>query len=165
MPKKNNAVVIEGKSTIQILEQIVLFAGMSQQHLRRIANIGFELQTAAGETVFEEGQKGDTFYIVLKGSVRVSRLISDTEEEALAVFESGAYFGEMSLLDSAPRSATAIANQDLTTFCLSRKDLDDLLFVDRDLAYELLWNFVRTLSSRLRASNDKMTLFAICDQY
>ena len=45
------------------------------------------------------------------------------------------------------------------------RDLEDLLFVDRDLAYELLWNFVRTLSRRLRATNDKMTFLATTNKF
>jgi CRP/FNR family cyclic AMP-dependent transcriptional regulator len=50
-------------------------------------------------------------------------------------------------------------------FVVNRRDLEDLLFVDRDLAYELLWNFVRTLSRRLRATNDKMTFLATTSKF
>ena len=50
-------------------------------------------------------------------------------------------------------------------FVINRRDLEDLLFVDRDLAYELLWNFVRTLSRRLRATNDKMTFLATTSKF
>ena len=48
---------------------------------------------------------------------------------------------------------------------LHKEDLEDLLFVDRDLAYEILWNFVRTLSHRLRETNDKMTFLAISGKF
>jgi hypothetical protein len=48
---------------------------------------------------------------------------------------------------------------------LHKRDLEDLLFVDRDLAYEVLWNFVRTLSARLRESNDKMTFLATTSKF
>ena len=48
---------------------------------------------------------------------------------------------------------------------IHRRDLEDLLFVDRDLAYELLWNWVRTLSRRLRATNDKMTFLATTSKF
>ena len=48
---------------------------------------------------------------------------------------------------------------------VNRRDLEDLLFVDRDLAYELLWNWVRTLSRRLRSMNDKMTFLATTSKF
>ena len=67
--------------------------------------------------------------------------------------------------DDAPRSASVIAHEALKLFEVDRQDLDDLLFVDRDLAYELLWNFVRTLSRRLRATNDKMTFLATTNKF
>ena len=50
-------------------------------------------------------------------------------------------------------------------FVIRKEALEDLLFVDRDLAYELLWNFVRTLSGRLRETNDKMTFLATTSKF
>ena len=64
-----------------------------------------------------------------------------------------------------PRSATALSHEACRLFVLKRADLEDLLFVDRDLAYELLWKFVRTLSRRLRATNDKMTFLATTNKF
>jgi CRP/FNR family cyclic AMP-dependent transcriptional regulator len=86
-------------------------------------------------------------------------------EEALAVLRAGNYFGEMSLVDDSPRSADAKAHEATELLVLKKDDLEDLLFVDRDLAYDLLWNFVRTLSSRLRDTNDKMTFLAVTNRF
>lgn len=166
--KKKNAVPtveVEGKTTVEILEQIDLFAGLGRDHLKRVAEIGREEKTGTGKEVFSEGDAGDKFYVVLEGAVRISRIVPGMGEEALAVLRPGNYFGEMSLIDSSPRSATALAHESLKTFSINRQDLEDLLFVDRDLAYELLWNFVRTLSSRLRATNDKMTFLATSNKF
>jgi CRP-like cAMP-binding protein len=71
----------------------------------------------------------------------------------------------MSLIDDDSRSATALVHETCRLFEISRRNLEDLLFVDRDLAYELLWNFVRTLSRRLRATNDKMTFLATTNKF
>jgi CRP/FNR family cyclic AMP-dependent transcriptional regulator len=158
-------VEIEGKSMVEILEQIDLFTGLGRDHLTRVADIGQNEKTKTGKMVFDEGDAGDKFYIVLEGAVRISRVVPGMGEEALAVLRPGAYFGEMSLIDSSPRSATAFAHESLKCFVISRTDLEDLLFVDRDLAYEVLWNFVRTLSSRLRATNDKMTFLATSNKF
>ena len=158
-------VEVEGKTTEQILAQIDIFAGLPQAHLRRVVAIGVEQSYKRNATVFSEGDAGDKFYLILEGAVRISRLVPGMGEEALAVLRAGAYFGEMSLIEDAPRSASAIAHERSRLFEVNRRDLEDLLFVDRDLAYELLWNFVRTLSRRLRATNDKMTFLATTNKF
>jgi CRP/FNR family cyclic AMP-dependent transcriptional regulator len=149
----------------QVLAGIDIFSGLPTTHLRRVVTIGIEEKHKKGSTVFSEGDAGDKFYLILDGAVRISRLVPGMGEEALAVLKTGAYFGEMSLLDDSPRSASVIAHESLKVFVVNRRDLEDLLFVDRDLAYEMLWNFVRTLSRRLRATNDKMTFLATTNKF
>jgi CRP-like cAMP-binding protein len=164
-PEEAQVVAVEGKSTHEILAQIDIFDGLPQAHLKRVVAIGGEEEHKRGQNVFDEGDAGDKFYVVLDGAVRISRIVPGMGEEALAVLRKGAYFGEMSLIDDAPRSATAIAHETVKLFVVKRRDLEDLLFVDRDLAYELLWAFVRTLSRRLRATNDKMTFLATTNKF
>lgn len=154
-----------GTPTVEVLSQIDLFMDLPQDHLRRVADIGKEERHRSGATIFSEGDTGEGFYLILEGAVRISRIVPGMGEEALAVLRSGAYFGEMSLIDDAPRSATAICHETCRVFVLHRGDLEDLLFVDRDLAYELLWNWVRTLSRRLRATNDKMAFLATTSKF
>lgn len=156
---------IAGKTPLEILAQIDVFAGLPAMHLRRVVDIGLEESHKSGATVFAEGEAGDKFYLILEGAIRISRIVPGMGEEALAVLRPGAYFGEMSLIDDAPRSATAVTHETCRLFVVQRRDLEDLLFVDRDLAYELLWNFVRTLSRRLRATNDKMTFLATTSKF
>jgi len=86
-------------------------------------------------------------------------------EEALAILKGGDYFGEMALIDDFPRSADARIHETARLFVISKEQLEQLLFIDRDLAYELLWNFVRTLSNRLRETNDKMTFLAASSRF
>ena len=86
-------------------------------------------------------------------------------EEALAILRAGDYFGEMALIDDFPRSADARVHEAARLFVIRKEDMEDLLFVDRDLAYDLLWNFVRTLSTRLRETNDKMTFLAVSNRF
>jgi CRP/FNR family cyclic AMP-dependent transcriptional regulator len=162
---RESALVVEGKSNLEILAQVDLFAGLPLGHLRRVVDIGLEETHKTGQTIFEERAPGDKFYMILEGAVRISRIVPGMGEEALAVLRPGAYFGEMSLIDDAPRSATAMAHETCRLFVVHRRDLEDLLFVDRDLAYELLWNWVRTLSRRLRATNDKMTFLATTSKF
>ena len=111
--------------------------------------------------IFKEGAQGDKMYLILSGAVRISRMVPGMGEEALAVLRAGTHFGEMALIDDFPRSADARAHEACRLFVVRKEDMEDLLFVDRDLAYDLLWSFVRTLSSRLRETNDKMTFMAV----
>lgn len=145
---------------VDMLGSIQIFQGLSSVYLRRIAEIGTEEQSAHGEGVFAEGDPGDKFYLILDGAVRISRMVAGMGEENLAILRAGQYFGEMSLIDESPRSATALVHERCRLFVIAKADLEDLLFVDRDLAYELLWNIVRTLTTRLRSTNDKMTFLA-----
>ncbi len=156
---------IEGKSTHEILADVDIFNGLPLVHLRRVVDIGTQEQYKRNARIFQEDDAGDKFYLILDGAVRISRFVPGMGEEALAVLRAGAYFGEMSLIDEAPRSAAAIAHESTRLFVIDRRDLEDLLFVDRDLAYELLWNLVRTLSRRLRATNDKMTFLATTNKF
>jgi CRP/FNR family cyclic AMP-dependent transcriptional regulator len=156
---------LTGKATLEILSAIDLFSGLPLTHLRRVVDIGVEEQYKSSATIFAEGESGDKFYLIVEGAVRISRFVAGMGEEALAILRPGAYFGEMSLIDDAPRSATAVCHERCRLFVVNRKDLEDLLFVDRDLAYELLWNWVRTLSRRLRAANDKMTFLATTSKF
>jgi CRP/FNR family transcriptional regulator, cyclic AMP receptor protein len=148
-----------------VLAKVNIFSGLSSLHLRRIAALGTEEQHAYGTAIFAEGDVGQKFYVVLEGAVRISKIVPGMGEEALAIHREGNFFGEMSLIDEAPRSAHALVHERCRLFVISKQDLEDLLFVDRDLAYELLWSIVRTLSKRLRETNDKMTFLATSNKF
>ena len=145
---------------LELLGRIKIFAGLAPPHLRRIAEIGREEEHASGGTVFAEGQPGDKLYLIIDGAVRISRMVPGMGEEALAILRAGDSFGEMSLLDDSPRSANALVHERCRLFVVRKEDLEDLLFVDRALACELLWIWVRLLSARLRETNDKMTFLS-----
>jgi len=147
------------------LSHVNMFAGLTPMYLRRIAALCDEEVHPEGAYLFKEGETGDKLYIIVQGAVRISRNVSGMGEEALAVLRSGDYFGEMALIEPFPRSADACAHEPCRVLVMDKQKLEDLLFVDRDLAYDLLWNFVRTLSGRLRQTNDKMTFLAVTNKF
>ena len=147
------------------LARVALFADLPLVYLRRVAALGAEEVYARGSLIFKEGSAGDKLYLILSGSVRISRQVPGMGEEALAILKTGDYFGEMALIDDFPRSADALAHEACRLFVLNKDRVADLLFVDRDLAYDLLWTFVRTLSARLRETNDKMTFLAVSSRF
>jgi len=150
---------------VELLSKISLFSTLQPTYLRRIASLGLEEAYASGALIFQEGAQGDKMYLILEGAVRISRQVPGMGEEALAVLRAGTHFGEMALIDDFPRSADARAHEACRLFVIRKEDLEDLLFVDRDLAYDLLWTFVRTLSGRLRETNDKMTFMALTARF
>jgi CRP/FNR family cyclic AMP-dependent transcriptional regulator len=153
------------EQAIELLSQIGLFSALQPTYLRRIATLGLEEDYATDALIFKEGAVGDKVYLIISGAVRISRTVPGMGEEALAVLRAGNHFGEMALIDDFPRSADARAHEASRLFVIRKEDLEDLLFVDRDLAYDLLWSFVRTLSGRLRETNDKMTFMAVTSKF
>lgn len=156
---------IPPEKAVELLSKISLFSALQPSYLRRIANLGIEEDYPSNAIIFKEGAQGDKMYLILSGAVRISREVPGMGEEALAVLRAGTHFGEMALIDDFPRSADARAHEACRLFVVRKEDMEDLLFVDRDLAYDLLWSFVRTLSTRLRETNDKMTFMAVTSKF
>ena len=147
------------------LAKINLFQGIAPEGLRAIATIASEESHRLGEVVFREGEAGSALYLILDGKVRISREVSGMGEEALAVLGPGDAFGEMALIDDFPRSADARVHERCRLLVISKEALEDLLFLNRDLAYEILWNFLKILSARLRETNDKMTFLSVTGRF
>ena len=121
------------------------------------------IEGAPWKILFHEGDEPAYFYILVKGSVRISRIIPGMGEEALAILGPGSYFGEMEIFEPIPRAAQAMAHEQACDLLAIRiADLHQAMHEDRELTISLLWNFVLTLSERLRNTNDKvMATFAL----
>ena len=144
---------------IQVLRKVPLFSNLNSEQLKKIAAICTERKVPAGQFVFKDEDAGDEMFVIVEGRVRISKTVPGIGEEALAILEPGSYFGEMALIEESPRSADARAHISCTLSVIKKEALDELMFVDKDLAYELLWTFVRTLSARLRETNEKIKAF------
>ncbi|NJD20093.1 MAG: cyclic nucleotide-binding domain-containing protein [Gemmatimonadetes bacterium] len=140
---------VHGWSTdevVGLLWKVDLFEGLPLEDLKRIAGIVEAASIEAGEILFEEGEPGDAFYIVFKGAIEISKVRPDGAREKLAVRRAGEGFGEMALLNDAPRSATARANEATQLVKVSRDDFERLLGGD-----SLALRMMRSLSKALRA--------------
>jgi CRP-like cAMP-binding protein len=143
----------------ELLKKIHLFDGLTATELEKIRNICVKETHAKDTMMFFEGDPGNRCYLIIRGEVRISKFIPNIGEEALAVLKVGDYFGEMALIDNFPRSAHAIANTDVVLIAINKTDLDNILAVDHELGYKLLLTFTKTLSKRLRETNEKMAGF------
>ena len=143
------------------LTQSPLFRNLDEAERAQILIIGQVRTYQRDEVIFREGDAGDGLFIVMKGSVRISKQ-SATGEEALAVLESPAYFGEMALIDLSPRAADAIANERSELFFIPMKDLRSLIEVHHQMALKILYSLCEVLAQRLRETNERyMSIFTI----
>jgi hypothetical protein len=138
--------------------EVLQTQGLSSTELHLLARFSNEEVYNQGETVFREGEVGDRLYIVLDGSVLISKHIEGTGEEALAVLKKGDFFGEMALIgNNHRRSADARAQEQGTTvLVVTNQAFREILSVDTDSAYQILRILCRILSRRLLEMNEKL---------
>lgn len=132
---------------LPVLREVSLFEGLPEEDLRKLAGIARGATAEEGEVLFEEGEAGDAFYVVLDGAVEILKEAVEGSEK-LAVRRDGEGFGEMALIDDSPRSATARAVGRTRLILIDRESFGDLLYEDR-LASRML----EVLARALRALN------------
>lgn len=143
------------------LTQSPLFRNLDETERAQILIIGRIRPFKAGEVIFREGDAGDGLYMVVKGSVRISKQ-SVTGEEALAVLEPPAFFGEMALIDFSARAADAIANEESSLFFIPLQELRSLIEAQHKIALKILYALCEVLAQRLRETNERyMNIFTI----
>jgi CRP/FNR family transcriptional regulator, cyclic AMP receptor protein len=98
------------------LAQVPLFSGLSSRHLKRLSDLTEEQRFMEGAKVVREGEGGDAFFVIMEGEAKVVAPSGRVVNRLLP----GEYFGEISLLDGGPRTATVVAETPLTTMALSR---------------------------------------------
>ena len=150
---------------VEQLRRVELFSGLKPQAIELIAQVASEETHSIGTKIFEHGDTGDKLYLILEGKVRISRDVPGMGEEALAVLGPGKVFGEMALLDESPRSADARVHEKCRLLTISKDGFDDLLFLHKDLAYEVLWSMIAMLIGRLRETTDKLTFLSVSNKF
>lgn len=139
-------------STARLLEHHPLLARLGPEQLDAIVEAG-ELETfGPGEVVVVEGSLGDALYLVLTGQVEVAK-----GGHPLARLAAGEFFGEMALVEPAPRSATVTATESSFLYRLPYLQLQELLRRDGPAGTALLIEVVKTLSERLRSANQRVS--------
>jgi CRP/FNR family cyclic AMP-dependent transcriptional regulator len=128
------------------LGRMWLFSACTKRDLQTIGRASDEVDVAAGKTLTEEGRAGHEFYLILDGKAAVRR-----KGKKVATLGPGQYFGELSLLDRGPRSATVVADSDMRLLVLGQREFNGVLDEVPGLAHKLL----RTMASRLRDSDSK----------
>ena len=132
-----------GEEWLATLHEVPLFEGLSKRHLRRVARLARLRRFASGSAIVRAGESGSSFFVVLDGTARV--VSAGGRAARLGV---GDYFGEMALLDGAPRSADVVADGEVLVLMIGRSSFGKLVRKEPALTQALL----RTLAARLRAA-------------
>jgi CRP/FNR family cyclic AMP-dependent transcriptional regulator len=134
---------------LTMLRQLALFAILSRRELRIVDGLLHERRYVKGEIIFDEGDEGQSVYILVSGRILICRQ-GQSDAGRLAVIEPGVVFGELALLDDAPRSAQARAEEDSVLAALSRGDFENLLEAHAAIASKISLQLARQLGRQLR---------------
>ncbi len=122
------ATELSGDARIRHLQRVPLFSGFNEKELRRVAELARIVDVPAGTAVTQIGEPGNSFFVIIDGTVAVRTPVGTG-----AQLHPGEFFGEMSLLDGEPRSATIVAMTDLRLLVVDRSHFWRLLDETPDL--------------------------------
>ncbi len=145
---------------IHILKKVPLFTKLSEDHLELIVKHSNRRKIAAHTLLFRENDPGSFFLVILKGSIKIYTNNKTTgEEKILSIFKAGDSFGELSLIDGKPRSASAQTLEETILLSIARDDFMRLLKDDFNITQAIMIE----LSIRLRETNQHVNDLTFLD--
>jgi len=143
----------------ELLTSVELFAEMNEEEIDDLTGLAQIKKLDKDTTIFHAGDPADAVFVVASGRVKVVITSSDGKEFILTVLGAGQVFGEMALLESAPRSASVVTLSAVEVLVISRADFQRLLDSNPRISQRLM----AILSRRLRRANAKMESLAYMD--
>jgi len=143
------------------LKSIAVLRAMDADALARLATALEEENLTDGETVFAEGDAGDSMYFILDGNIRIEKraIAAGAASKTLTVLEEGDYFGEMALMDQKPRSAAAVAAGSARVLRLSKQAFDQIQQSGSVAGMGVLFAMIRTSSDRIRRLSAQLVVY------
>ena len=145
----------------ELFRRFSLFAELDDRELASVIAVAKSRKYARDEVVIHEDESGDVFCLIKQGKVKITMTSPEGKEIILAMFGTGEFFGEMSLLDNEPRSATVIAMENLELVTIWRNDFLQILAENFSITRKLL----AELSKRLRDASARIESLATMDVY
>jgi len=144
---------------VKIMESLPLFEAFTKSDCEKLAKMAMLRPFSKNEVVFKEGQTEGSLYIIVSGSIKITKSAETGEEILLAELDKGDFFGEMELLvpSKAGRTASAVAEENSTLLEISKKDIENALKDTELSAYRLIHFFAKVLCDRLRRMDDAYT--------
>ena len=146
---------------ISTLTTVPLFAHIPQPDLEKLAAIARQEDYAKNAEIMAEGERSSGLYILLSGKVKVVLRNEEGKEIILAMLNPTEYFGEMALLDDAPRSADVVAMVPTSVLVIAKQKFNQWLLRHPDMSFVI----IRTLAQRLREADRKIGDLALMDVY
>jgi CRP/FNR family cyclic AMP-dependent transcriptional regulator len=137
-----------GRRGADLLGQVPLFEGLSRRHLKKIAEHADEISFREKETIVEADQPGGTFFVIVEGEVRVVQ-----GKRTIAHAGPGEFFGEISLLDGGPRTASVVADTPVVAIRLFKSSFDKVVKEEPGVAGKIL----AVVARRLREAEKTVT--------
>ncbi len=144
-----------------MLRSVPLFASFSEEPLRMLTTVVTRRSVTRGTIIMAAGDPTDSLYIVLSGRLKVMMSDADGKEVILTILGPGEFFGEMGLIDDAPRSASVIAIEPCELLAITRRDFRKCLAENVEMSMAVMRGLVR----RLREADRKIGSLALLDVY
>lgn len=146
-------------NTAKELAETSLFNGMDQDDLAAFAGIAREVKFGPEDAVYQADTAGDSFYVIVEGSVRVQVIDEHDEEVTVATLKAGSYFGEMEVIGGMNRTAAVISEEDTRCYCFDASSVLDLLKRNDRVASHFYRQVCRELIRRLKSTTRDMGYF------
>ena len=144
---------------LSLLQSVPIFSDLSPSDLNKIAERMVLRAFTKGQMILLEDDLGQTFFVIAGGSVKITRLSADGREVILAMLGESDFFGEMSLLDGAGRSANVVALEASEVLTLARNDFLEILQDYPKISISLL----EELTQRIRKSDQQIESLSLSD--
>lgn len=147
---KPPALLQTGGDGLATLRAIPLFRDLKDAELKKVARLLHERRYDTDEVVFREGQTGAGMYVIAQGAADIVLRLPNGSEQSIVSLKDGQFFGELALLESAPRTATCVVRKPSVLLGLFQPDLEQLIERDARLGARVVWNLARMTGLRLR---------------
>ncbi|MFH1006698.1 MAG: cyclic nucleotide-binding domain-containing protein [Candidatus Latescibacterota bacterium] len=148
------------KNLSDILKSIPIFGDLNRSEIKKVEQIVHLRSYRTQEVIFRQNEPGVGMYVVRSGKVDIIYNYGGPSARSLAEFEAGDFFGDMALLDEAPRSASAVAMETSELIGFFRPDLLDLIERNPRLGMKIMLPLLQLLGERLRRTNERLHAFS-----
>ncbi len=145
---------------LEIIRKVDIFYDLTDKELATFIRRAKQMEYKAEGVIIREKSPGGMMHVILEGSVEVRKKMADGTEKPLAVLPEGSVFGEMSLFDGHPYSASVVAKENTSTLTMFRNELIELSETEPAMVLKVTINLINTLSGRLRKTNENLVSFA-----
>ncbi|MBN2535489.1 MAG: GGDEF domain-containing protein [Spirochaetales bacterium] len=141
------------KKTVEFLKTVHILSSLSEEEIRIIAKRLNLIRVREGDILCKEGEEGNELYIIREGEIIGSIQLPSGKQKEIVVFHPGDFFGEMSIFENAPRSATCHAKQKGKIYRLHKNDFFSIIKSEPGIAIKMMYRMLNITTQRLRKTS------------